>query len=114
TKRRFGARHHGLSLGCGYGPTERHALLVGLCERFDAFDLSPEAIAVAEEEARKAGLGDLIAYRVADLNTVELAAHAYDFAIAAQSLHHVEALEHLLDQVAASLTEDGIFIVQEY
>jgi SAM-dependent methyltransferase len=114
TKQRFGARRSGLSLGCGYGATERAALMVGLCERFDAYDLSPEAVSVAEEEARKAGFADRIDYRVADLNTIELPADAFDFAIAAQSLHHVEALEHVLDQVAASLTDDAIFIVQEY
>jgi GT2 family glycosyltransferase/2-polyprenyl-3-methyl-5-hydroxy-6-metoxy-1,4-benzoquinol methylase len=114
TKERFGARRRGLSLGCGNGVVERAALAIGLCERFDAFDLSAEAISVAEQEADRAGVASRITYRIADLNTIELAADTYDFAIAAQSLHHVEGLEHVLDEVAASLTDDGIFIVQEY
>jgi SAM-dependent methyltransferase len=114
TKQLVGARRRGLSLGCGYGAVERHGLAVGLCEHFEACDLSPEAIEVAEDEARKAGVAGRISYRVADLNTVELARAAYDFVIAAQSLHHVEALEHLLDEVHASMTDDGVFVVQEY
>ena len=33
---------------------------------------------------------------------------------AAQVLHHVDDLEHLFDQVAASLRPDGLFVVNEY
>jgi SAM-dependent methyltransferase len=114
TKRRFGTRQHGLSLGCGYGITERAAIEIGFCKRWDATDVSADAVAVAEEEARKAGMAERIRYFVADANTMELPAETYDVVIAAQALHHVEALEHVLDEIAASLTPDGIFVVQEY
>jgi hypothetical protein len=33
---------------------------------------------------------------------------------AAQVLHHVDDLEHLFDQVAASLRDHGLFVVNEY
>ncbi len=114
TKRRWGRRSSGLSLGCGYGVVERRSIEIGLCPRWDAFDLAPDAIAVAAEEAVKADLADAVTYAVADLDTLELEAGRYDLVIAGQSLHHVQALEHLLDQVAGSLTADGIFVVQEY
>jgi SAM-dependent methyltransferase len=114
TKERYGGRRHGFSLGCGNGVVERRAIVKGLCERWDAADLSGEAIAIAEEEARRAGLAERIRYSVADLNVIELPERTYDLVIAGQSLHHVEALEHVLDAIAASLTDDGVFIVQEY
>jgi SAM-dependent methyltransferase len=115
-KRRFlpNGGERGLSLGCGHGWTERDAVQLGLCRSFDALDLSEEALDVARREARAAGFDDVIAYRQADLNGVELKSDAYDFVVAAQALHHVEALEHLLDQVANSLRADGLFAVQEY
>jgi SAM-dependent methyltransferase len=59
-------------------------------------------------------MADQIHYAVADLNAIDLPAATYDLVIAGQSLHHVEALERLLDTIAASLTDDGIFLVQEY
>jgi SAM-dependent methyltransferase len=43
-----------------------------------------------------------------------LAPGGYDAVFVAQTLHHIEALEHLLDQVHGSLTEDGLFVVNEY
>jgi SAM-dependent methyltransferase len=116
TKRRFfpkGARF-ALSLGCGYGVLERHALGVDMAERFDAFDISPEAVEVARREADRAGYGHRIAYEARDLNDIELERDRYDAVFAAQTLHHIEALEHLLDQVQASLTDRGLLVVNEY
>ena len=116
TKRRFlpNGSGHGLSLGCGHGWTEREAIRLGLCRSFDALDISEEALEVARREADEEGLRGLVLYRQADLNTVELEREVYDVVIAAQVLHHVEELEHLLDEVAASLAPGGLFVVNEY
>jgi SAM-dependent methyltransferase len=116
TKRRFFPRRArlALSLGCGYGVLERHALAVDMAERFDAFDISPEAVEVAREEAERAGYGDRITYEARDLNVIELEQDCYDAVFATQTLHHIEALEHLLDQVRASLTGRGLLVVNEY
>jgi 2-polyprenyl-3-methyl-5-hydroxy-6-metoxy-1,4-benzoquinol methylase len=116
TKRRFFPKtvERGLSLGCGHGPVERDAIAIGLCERFDAFDISEEALEVARREAEQAGVGDRIDYRQADLNTVRLEPAAYDAVFAIQVLHHVDALEHLLDQVAGSMRPGGLLVVNEY
>ena len=105
---------YGLSLGCGHGWTERDAIQLGICRSFDALDISEEALEVARREAREAGLHGRILYRQADLNTVELEPDVYDVVIASQVLHHVEALEHLLDQVAVALSPGGLFVVNEY
>jgi SAM-dependent methyltransferase len=116
TKRRFFPQRArlALSLGCGYGVLERHALSVDIAERFDAFDISPEAVEVAGEEAERAGYGGRVTYEARDLNDIELEQDRYDAVFAAQTLHHIEALEHLLDQVRASLTGRGLLVVNEY
>jgi SAM-dependent methyltransferase len=116
TKRRFlpDGAGHGLSLGCGHGLAERDALRLELCKSFDALDISEEALTVARGRAEDEGLQGLVLYRQADLNTVELDPDVYDIVIAAQVLHHVNELEHLLTQVAASLRPGGLFVVNEY
>jgi SAM-dependent methyltransferase len=116
TRRRFVPEpgDRGLSLGCGHGWTERDAIRLDLCRTMDGYDLSEEALEVARREAVAAGLDDRITYRQADLNVVELEPDSYDVVIAAQVLHHVDDLEHLLDQVRRSLRRDGVFVVQEY
>jgi SAM-dependent methyltransferase len=103
-----------LSLGCGYGIVERVGIEQEIARRFEAYDIAPEAVAVAAEEAEKAGVGDKIDYAAADLNTIELEPNRYGAVFAAQTLHHIEALEHLLDQIERSLTKDGLFVVNEY
>jgi SAM-dependent methyltransferase len=103
-----------LSLGCGYGIVERVGIEQEIARRFEGYDIAPEAVAVATEEAEKAGIGDRIVYAAADLNAIELEPGRYGAVFAAQTLHHIEALEHLLDQILGSLTEDGLFVVNEY
>ena len=103
-----------LSLGCGYGIVERVGIEEEIARRFEAYDIAPEAVAVAAEEAEKAGIGDKIDYAAADLNTIELGPERYGAVFAAQTLHHIEALEYLLDQIHGSLTKDGLFVVNEY
>jgi SAM-dependent methyltransferase len=116
TKRRFVPEtlNHGLSLGCGHGWTERAAIRLGLCRTFDAVDISEEALAVARRQAEDEGMRGLVLYEQADLNSVALDPGVYDVIIAAQVLHHVNELEHLLGQVASSLRPGGLFVVNEY
>jgi 2-polyprenyl-3-methyl-5-hydroxy-6-metoxy-1,4-benzoquinol methylase len=109
-----GPAGHGLSLGCGHGAAERDAVTLGLCSTIEGLDIAEEALDVARAQAQEAGLGDRITYRRADLNTLELTPRTYDVAIAAHSLHHVDALEHLLDQLAAALRPGGLLVVNEY
>jgi 2-polyprenyl-3-methyl-5-hydroxy-6-metoxy-1,4-benzoquinol methylase len=116
TKRRFlpDGAERGLSLGCGHGWTEREALRLELCRSFDAVDIADEALEVAARTAAEQGLEDRTRYRQADLNTIQLDAGIYDVVIAAMVLHHVEELEHLLDEVLKSMKAEGIFVVNEY
>jgi SAM-dependent methyltransferase len=116
TKRRFLPEEvdRGLSLGCGSGRLEREAFTLGVCRTFDALDISEEALAAAAGAAEEAGVGERIDYRQADLNTVQLEPQVYDVVFAIQILHHVDALERLLDQVRSSLRPGALFVVNEY
>jgi SAM-dependent methyltransferase len=116
TKRRFlpAGAERGLSLGCGHGTVERDAIALGLCRSFDGFDISEEALEVARADAERAGVGDRINYVAADLNALELPRDTYDLGIVVQALHHIEELEHLLDQVMAALRPGSLFLVNEY
>jgi SAM-dependent methyltransferase len=116
TKRRFCPKtvKCGLSLGCGWGQLEREAIHLNLCEYFDAYDVSPGAIATAEAEARKRQLEQRIRYFCADLNKVTFEPERYDMCFAGAILHHISDLEHLLDQVRTALRPGGLFVVIEY
>jgi ubiquinone/menaquinone biosynthesis C-methylase UbiE len=103
-----------LSLGCGGGGLERHGLQLRIAERFDAFDVSAGALQIAEEEAQKSGQIDHISYAVANLNKLEFAEEVYDAVFASQSVHHIEALEHYMEQVRRCLKPGGYFIINEF
>lgn len=103
-----------LSLGCGGGGLERHGLQLRIADRFDAYDVSAEAVALAQQLAQDSGQSDQINYAVANLNTLEFNGQQYGAVFASQSLHHIEALEHYLEQVQHALTPGGLFIFNEF
>ena len=102
-----------LSLGCGFGSLERALSALGAFAECDAFDVAPGAIDSARQQAESERCGN-INYYVADINSIELQALTYDAVWFNMSLHHVEALEHVLAQVARSLKPDGLLFVNEY
>ncbi len=103
-----------LSVGCGDGCLERHALQLNIAQCFDAFDASPEAVEIARKKAAEAGVANRVNYAVADLNRCHFEAQSYDAAFAAMALHHVKELEHVLKQVRLSLKLGSLFILNEF
>ncbi len=104
----------GLSLGCGSGGLERHALQIGICEKFEAFDVAEGAIKVAQEEATKLGLKSKIQYQAKDINSIQLDVGRYDIVLASSSVHHFKELEHVFGQVKKALKPEGLFIMDEF
>ncbi len=102
-----------LSLGCGAGSLERELLHLDVCASIDAFDVAPDAIEVARAAADAAGFGHRVHYEVRDLNGLRLD-QSYDAVFVAQSLHHIEELEHVLSEAANALKPDGWFVMNEY
>lgn len=103
-----------LSLGCGGGGLERHGLQLGLAEYFDAYDVSAEAVEVAVRLAQESGHSNRINYAVANLNTISFDANRYGAVFASQSIHHIAALEHYMDQVHRTLVPGGLFVFNEF
>ncbi len=103
-----------LSLGCGGGGLERHGLQLRIAQRFNAYDVSEEAIRLCIEEARKSGQLDSINYAVANLNKLEFEPNVFDAAFASQSVHHIDDLEHYMKQVRRSLKPGSYFTINEF
>ena len=103
-----------LSLGCGDGSLERDLASLNFFRQCDAFDLSPVAIEMAAQQATAVGCGDRIHYEIRDINAIELEADCYDAIWFNGSLHHISALERVLDQCSAALKSDGYLVVNEY
>lgn len=102
-----------LSIGCGRGELERHLSLFPAFVSCDAWDISAGAIDTARSLAAQEGLGH-IQYAVRDANTTEIAPGRYDAIWFNNSLHHIEALEHVCANVSRGLTADGWLFLNEY
>jgi ubiquinone/menaquinone biosynthesis C-methylase UbiE len=96
-----------VDLGCGYGAFARWAVESG-ARSVDALDLSEQMLARAGELT---GPSDVITYRRADLDRLELPAAAYDLAYSALVLHYLVDLPRFLATVHAALRPGGSFVV---
>lgn len=103
-----------LSLGCGGGALERHALALNVCSGFDAYDISEGSIEAAREEARREGILDRINYAAVDLNQIELEEDAYDAVFASMAVHHLENLEGVYAELVKALKPGGLFVFNEF
>jgi 2-polyprenyl-3-methyl-5-hydroxy-6-metoxy-1,4-benzoquinol methylase len=102
-----------LSLGCGEGGLERRLASLGAFRACDAVDVAEGSISRARTCAAQHGY-DAISYSVNDANTMSLPRASYDVVWASGAVHHFAQLEHVFEQVAASLTPCGLFVLNEY
>ena len=102
TERRFylGAVPLALSLGCGYA--SRAPPIGDSGTRFEAYDISRGG-GGRTGGGERVGIGDRMDYEARELNMLELEPGATT-PFRGPTFHHIEALEHLLDQDRASLT----------
>jgi SAM-dependent methyltransferase len=104
-----------LSLGCGAGHLDRIFKRCGFTFRsFTGIDINDVAVAQARALADEIGLAPNTRYLAADLNHFELPARSFDFIYFFQSLHHIEALEHVLGQCQRALRPPGLLLVNEF
>jgi SAM-dependent methyltransferase len=103
----------GFVLGCGGGALERRVAGLGICRNFLCVDISPQAVEVASALAAREGW-NLFRYEVQDANTLILEPESFDLIISDMSLHHVTALEHLLDQFRLALRPNGWLVLNEF
>ena len=104
-----------LSLGCGAGHVDRTFKRCGFNFRsFTGIDISEAAVDRARAAAEEVHLAPTIRYTAADLNRCTLPPRSFDFIYFFQSLHHIEALEHVLEQCRQALRPDGLLLVNEF
>jgi len=104
-----------LSIGCGTGTHEiRFAGFSEHFSRIDAYDVSPDRIAVAKQGARDAGLNDVLRFQVADVRILELPPNTYDVLIAINALHHITPLEPAILRFKAALKQNGLILLRDY
>ncbi|MDG2045626.1 MAG: class I SAM-dependent methyltransferase [Halioglobus sp.] len=106
---------HTLSIGCGEGYIERLFKERGFSfDSVTGIDLSKKCTEAAQKRAEEIQLAPHIEYITADLNNFVLPERKFDFIFFFHSLHHVEALEKLLENCAQALAPDGILMVNEF
>ncbi|MCA8955182.1 MAG: class I SAM-dependent methyltransferase [Planctomycetes bacterium] len=69
-------------------------------------DLNPDLLRIATERLESHARVD---GRLLDLNRLELPAESFDVVLCVSALHHVVELEHVVDQIAATLVPGGEF-----
>ncbi len=101
-----------VTLGCGEGALER--LLIGrnFADSYVGYDIS--AACIDQANATVGHEHPSAEFHCADLNFIELPKNTFDVAFFSHALHHIERLEHLCDQVRASLRPNGILLVDEF
>jgi SAM-dependent methyltransferase len=104
-----------LSLCCGFGHVERMVVRrLGTVRHCLGLDVAPGAVAEAARRAERAGLGGVMSYKVADVNDWTWPVHAYDLVIANGALHHLSALERVMDGVRLALRPGGLLYANEH
>lgn len=112
---------HALDLGCGCGWLSLELARSGM--DVDGYDIGPKQIEIAikfskesQESADPLLHGDFGStnYQVVDLNHAVLEPAKYEVVISMGSLHHVQRLDHLLQEIHKSLKPGGKFLFYEY
>jgi len=104
----------GLSIGCGeMAAPEMVFMQTGYFRRFDVMDIAEGLLRKQDQLAQNRGLKGII-YSKQDLNNFRLEDDIYDLIWAVGTIHHIQELENLFDQVNNSLKERGIFVMREY
>ncbi|VVB56326.1 Methyltransferase domain protein [uncultured archaeon] len=116
TKEKVGDKNlRGLFIGCIEGnPSPDMSLMeTGLYSKIDVMDIAEGLLKKQRMVASERGLKE-IEYINQDFNKFILERNQYDVIWAIGTVHHIEKLEHLFDQVQNALKDNGIFIIREY
>lgn len=105
---------YGLSVGCSDDTLERHAIMLDICSKFDACDISKESIKKAKELNKIKGFDNNINCQIMDMNTAKFEKKKYDIVFCGASLHHIANLKYALKQIKKSLKPGGFLIINEY
>lgn len=111
--RGLGPFRSALSIGCGSAIIEIELLKRGIIGHLTLVDISEESLDAAIRGVPKARRGDVTVLRQ-DLNAISLPHGHYDLIFCANVLHHIINLEHVLLELNASLSDNGIIFVDDF
>lgn len=110
-----------LDIGCGAGSLSLELARLGM--KVDGYDISPKQIEIAKKISKESqessdprlhGNFGSTNYRVIDLNRVILEPGKYEAVVAIGTLHHIQSIEHIIEEIHKSLKPGGKFIFYEY
>jgi 2-polyprenyl-3-methyl-5-hydroxy-6-metoxy-1,4-benzoquinol methylase len=99
-----------LDLGCGTGNFTIKLAKKGY--RVKAIDYSVEAIKIAQEKAKKAGINDLIDFEINDIEKIEFEKERYDLVILKLVYAFIKNQKRLLAKVKKSLSLKGWVLIE--
>lgn len=97
--------NNALSLGTGQGRQEAKFQNINLVNNWCSIDLIQQESSLLKQESE---------FIQDDLNFIILPENKFQLILASGILHHIINLEHLLQEINKSLTEDGLLIVHEF
>jgi 2-polyprenyl-3-methyl-5-hydroxy-6-metoxy-1,4-benzoquinol methylase len=100
-----------LDVGCGSGLAMVALARAFPNSRFSGYDISPDAIRCAREEAARAGAAN-VRFDDRDLGSLDEDG-AYDLVTAFDAIHDQARPEHVLAGVRAALRPGGVFLMQD-
>src|SRR5262245_43247174 len=103
---------HVLDVGCGLGGATRYIAATFGCP-VTGIDLTPQYIATAEELARRTGLADRIAYRIASALAMPFADGAFDAALTLHVAMNIKDRAGFYREVARVLKPGAAFCVYD-
>ena len=103
-----GAGDIAVELGCGSSAALMDLVNAGVVRKGIGYDLDDSRF------GRAPTAGGSTTFVAADINRIALDENRYDLIYALQSFHHFEALEHIMGEASAALTDRGFFVLDEF
>jgi SAM-dependent methyltransferase len=105
----------GLSIGCQEWdpPPEEILIKRGLFNKMEVLDIAEGLLNKQAKLAVERGI-TRAEYKIKDCNNLQLEENAYDLIFAFGTVHHIEKLDLLFDQINRGLKSNGLFVMREY
>lgn len=99
-----------LSVVCGNGWQDRDLDKIFNFDRIDGFDISKKLLAEAKNKSNNSKYH----YHQGNLNKDKIKLLNYDLAVNLAGLHHIDNMDHLINEIYKSLKTGGIFVNYDY
>jgi len=107
----------GLIIGCNYGNDTSQTAIArsGIFKEIKVIDIAEDLLVRQKAVTDELGFGHMFNFERLDLNKDHLPpGNGYDFIHAWGTIHHIERLEGLFEEINNALHPDGIFSMREY